>query len=146
MDLSLFVKRIKKPLSANMCWEWGGKITPSGYGQVSFNDKSWRAHRLSYFFFNGDIPSVVMHNCDNRSCVNPAHLSAGTLKMNTQDMITKGRKANQKGEAHSQSKLTEQDVLDIRNSTESNKVLAARYGVHTNYPGEIKARKRWGWL
>lgn len=37
--------------------------------------------------------AVVMHSCDNRSCVNPDHLSVGTHRANVHDAIKKGRHA-----------------------------------------------------
>ena len=51
------------------------------------------AHRLVWMQDNGPLASgqVIMHACDNPACVNPAHLSRGTQKDNSADMMAKGR-------------------------------------------------------
>ena len=79
------------------CWLWQSSMTKQGYGLFWFDGKCVLAHRLSFEFYNGPIGDgmCIMHSCDNPSCVNPAHLSLGTLKDNTQDMLNKKRFPNQ---------------------------------------------------
>lgn len=80
----------------NECWPWIGTIGQYGYGLVQHGHTNWRAHRLSYTINTGPIPDglVVMHACDNRACINPAHLSLGTVADNNADMRAKGRIRN----------------------------------------------------
>ncbi len=86
---------IRKPLG---CWEWTGGVNKDGYGQVGDSGGTIGAHRASAELFKGGIPTgkLVMHICDNRRCVNPDHLSFGSSRINSQDMVVKGRHGNQK--------------------------------------------------
>lgn len=66
------------------CLEWDAALH-LGYGWVSHKGKPQLAHRLAYEAINGPIPEglVIDHLCRNRKCLNPDHLEAVTLAVNT---------------------------------------------------------------
>lgn len=102
---------------------------PNGYGQFHLNGKTAYAHRVAYEIANGTFPreAFVMHSCDNRKCVNPAHLSLGTFDENMADMVEKRRQAH--GSKNSHAKLTPDQVRAIRSEIGTHKEIAQRYGV-----------------
>ena len=77
------------------CWNWEAALSSFGYGLLNINRIITRAHRYSYELHTGVIPEgvLVLHECDNRKCVNPEHLFLGTQKDNMIDMCSKGRHA-----------------------------------------------------
>lgn len=77
-----------------------------------------------------------MHKCDNPPCFNPKHLTKGTNAENTFDRNRKGRQA--KGERNSGAKLTEEDVIKIRNDSRSLSELSKEYGVSSVQIRNIK--------
>jgi len=119
-----------------------------GYGGAWFNGKQITHQRLVYCTSRGISPSeisglVVMHICDNRACVNPAHLQLGTYKDNTADMIAKGRDARPKGETHTGSKLTAAQVLQIREELGTTREVASKYGINCKTVSRIRLRQTW---
>ena len=66
--------------SASVCWPWGGTIQSKGYGLVGGK----LVHRVVYELVHGPIPAglTIDHLCRNRSCANPSHLEAVTMKEN----------------------------------------------------------------
>ncbi len=105
----------------NDCWPWTGATVRGGYGSIQIGGKGSNggvAHRALYEIINGPVPDgmVVMHRCDNPPCCNPRHLTIGTYKENTWDMMAKGRRATcwPVGENNGKSKLTAEKVRYIR--------------------------------
>jgi len=66
------------------CWLWMLSTDAYGYGQKFSGTQNKKAHRLSYEFSRGPIPSHLEldHLCRVRSCVNPDHLEAVTRQTN----------------------------------------------------------------
>jgi hypothetical protein len=80
------------------CWNYTGARTPYGYGRTTRDGIGVYAHRLVWEMAAGQIPetyggmpSVVMHTCDNPSCVNPDHLRLGNMRLNMHDRDEKRR-------------------------------------------------------
>lgn len=138
-----FWSHVKK---GDHCWEWTASLTPSGYGQFHLKDE-WPvpAHRASWVIHNGVIPDgcMVLHKCDNRTCVRPEHLFLGSHNDNMQDAKIKGRIAN--GEKTHHNKLIASQVIEIRSlrGQLSNKKIAVRYGVSAATIDYIMLGKKW---
>lgn len=141
--------------SPDECWNWTAKSKVDGYGVLSAGGREGPkvlAHRLSWQIHNGGIPHdgsyhgiVVMHKCDNRSCVNPAHLAIGTQADNVRDMDSKGRRVStpSQGEENGFSRFTEDDVKFIRSSTLSNADLGRIFNCRRSTISGIRLRKSW---
>lgn len=129
------------------CWLWSGQLTKVGYGDTMCHTGIRAAHRLSYFYHYGEFDQKlhVLHKCDVKSCVNPAHLYLGTNDDNCRDKAARNR--YQLGEKHHISKLTDWKVLEIREKyarglyTQQN--LADEYGVNQVTIFKIVNRKNW---
>ena len=155
-DVSRFWKRvaIKEPAE---CWEWTGARglnyhKEKSYGHVNYNGKTTKSHRIAWMIYNGPIPDgmFILHKCDNPPCCNPAHLFLGTAKDNMQDCLAKNRvkrTGKRCGEGCPFSKLTSEDVIEIRKAydskCETTTTLAARYGMDPSSIGDIVSGYTW---
>lgn len=131
------------------CWVYSGGSAKAKYGLFQRHNRGdvVLAHRYSYELHIGKIPAgkIVMHICDNPRCVNPKHLSVGTHKENTQDMIAKGRHARVAplGTDNGKAKLTPAKVRAIRASADTNKALADRWGLSVNCIRGVRIGRTW---
>ncbi len=127
------------------CWIWTGGLS-RGYGQIKYLGKRTRAHRVSWEMHNGPIPDGLqaLHKCDNKICVNPAHLFLGTIAENMADKQAKNRQVF--GEKHGRAKLTSGDVRSIRSLRVNGTgvtALSRKFGVCKTTVEKIIGGKLW---
>jgi hypothetical protein len=133
------------------CWKWMQSTEKDGYARLILKrpNGDWRhllAHRISYFLHHGFIDNTlcVCHSCDNRSCVNPAHLWQGTPLENSTDMTRKNRSAH--NERNGGARLNSEQVREIRELLDSGitgRSLARRFNVAESTISWIRKRGTW---
>ena len=127
------------------CWVWTGALDGGGYARVFFNGKSRKASRIVFEALVRPIPAGlnVLHTCDNRTCLNPAHLYLGTYKDNARDRDARGRRTAPVGERNPNAKLTEDAVRHIRATSESGVALSARFDVSESLIRHVRTLRSW---
>jgi hypothetical protein len=108
-------RRVDKSGGPDACWPFTRAVNRKGYGIVGGRNRGL-AHRIAFEAVKGPVPDglLVCHHCDNPPCCNPAHLFAGTIPDNALDMVAKGRAPDMRNERCGKSRLTDQQVADIR--------------------------------
>lgn len=161
-QIAAFWARVHK---TDTCWIWTGRrVKRTGMPheqQYGAFGRRFKAHRVSWLINRGPIPrgQWVLHKCDNRPCVNPAHLFIGDRQANMDDMVAKGRAATgersgqrtkpwraARGSRNGRTKLTEAQVIEIRRlnaSGVSQLDLSRRFRVDTGTMCRIINRGTW---
>ncbi|WP_353963844.1 HNH endonuclease [Streptomyces sp. NBC_01242] len=116
-ELARYLSKIDTSGGPAACHLWTGGTFSNGYGRFSLSDakrSSVRSHRWGYTTLVGPIPpgKVVRHTCDVPLCHNRAHWILGTNGENSRDMVE--RRRSLPGTSNPASKLTEADVLEIK--------------------------------
>lgn len=131
-----------------------GTVNPKhGYLQLEVYDASRKkvgqvfAHRVVWEYVNGPIPDgMQINHCNGLKTDNRLrNLRLVTPSENMQHAFATGLH-NMRGSRNNHSKLTEQDVLDIRAAMaagEKRAVVAARYGVGERHISGIRNGHTW---
>lgn len=116
---------------------------------INGRQKDHRAHRLVAYAWieNREGKPCINHKDSNRKNNVVSNLEWVTYRENTNHCIKNGR-FNQHlhgliGEKNSKAKLKESDILEIRNSKESLKNIAEKFGVTWKYVSNIRCRRAW---
>ena len=148
-----FFAKVQKG-EADACWAWTGarlkRVAPLSYGVFTLPKRAailgtqglsagrtQLAHRLMYVLSQGTLEEglMVLHRCNNKQCVNPAHLYAGTRADNAHDCLV----ANETNVA----KLRVEDVVRLRRICDA---IKRRYGIGGSALGFVGDRITWNWV
>lgn len=124
--------------AATGCWNWQGFTLNGGYGHIQVNKRRLVAHRYFYEQLVGPIPEglFLCHTCDNRRCVNPAHLFPGTNSDNMQD-------ASRKGRLRRNTKITREEARSIFQDARRPALVAAEYQICPSNVSMIQRGVTW---
>lgn len=134
--------------------------SPNGYARTLVRSASGRPHvvghhRVVYAEYHKltleDMKHlVVMHKCDNRKCINPEHLMLGSVALNNQDKVQKGRNVTHFTAGNQfqrlgtgNTRLTEDQVKAIRADKRRQVDIAKSYNITQAAVSGIKLRKLW---
>jgi HNH endonuclease len=135
----------------NECIVWNGARDRDGYGRVYLpktNSFDWKVHRVVWsLYWQKEIPEGLwlLHQCDNPPCCNPYHFRLGTNTENTLERDIRGRTAKMYGLKNPQTKLTDEQVREIRLLRQRGflqREIAEKFNVKSCYISEILSGKK----
>ena len=143
MGIIAFIEGKHCEITISGCFEWLMSKDRDGYGKCSTQSYDQFAHRV----VAGSPDGVVMHTCDNPSCINPYHLRIGTQLNNVEDCISKGVFKSNSGEDNPRSVLNWNTVDKIRSMYStgvwSYSSLAGYFGVGKSTVSNIIKENTW---
>lgn len=130
-----FAKWVKK---TDGCWGWTGATDKDGYGIFTYEGKTYRAPKVALALDGRPVPpgKLACHHCDNPICIRPDHLYPGTQLQNMADAVKRNR-------LRPRTKLTADQVREIRAAAGTHDAIAASYGVARATISLILEGKTW---
>jgi hypothetical protein len=120
--------RINTIINEDTCWIYDGTVTNAGYGEITYQGKTYPVHRLVFEHYYGESlpPHYQIHHavCENKRCIRFDHLSATTASMNNllKSAFVQKRQARLTKLQYHQTVLTTTELADIL-EIKSNNVL-----------------------
>ena len=149
-DVQRYYEHVVLSYSGDECliWPYTGS---NGYGQIGRDGRMVVVSRALCEEVNGPPPTPkhhAAHSCGNGhlGCVTKGHLSWKTALENASDRVAHG--THNRGERNPFCRLDEPKVREILSlkGIESQRDIAARFGVHQATVSAIHRGKSWSWL
>lgn len=146
IDYETILKKIHKStidgkiiFNGSACREWQGRYKRD-YGLMQYKNTEFRTHVVACeAVAKQRTPKgmIVRHLCNNKKCCNPSHLKFGTTSENSCDAFLNN---------HSSAKLSVADVVAIRASQNTLRILANHYGVQTRTIKSVISKSTWDFV
>jgi hypothetical protein len=141
-----FWKKVAKNGSPKGCWLWTGCVNSSGYGHFCGFEGNQLAHRISWYLTCACKPIPkdywVLHKfgCDDKLCVNPAH-----LYLCSSEEARKFTLRHYRGGNNHNAILNEESVREIRREYRRGNVknLASKFNVSIGCIRSVWRGKSW---
>lgn len=146
-----FFREVVLAYKGDDCLIWPYNRGSNGYGAMGVGGRIVTVSRQACEARHGPPPSPLheaAHSCGkgHLGCVNQMHLDWKTSKDNHADKLIHG--TDNRGEHHNMAKLTEVDVINIREmrGVVLQGEIARRYGVSQQTISAIISGANWAWL
>lgn len=143
IDSVKFWSRVDKSGGPDACWPWMAGRSNQNYGVFKAGSNNRVCSRIAWTLCNRELREgeLVRHSCDNPPCCNPAHLLVGSDRDNINDMMSRNRQA--KGERNGWARLTERDILGIREASGLLREIASKFGIPISDASKIRRGQAW---
>lgn len=138
-----FWSKVEDRKNDQACWLWVAAVDKGNRGVFRLGTYlgTITAHKYVWEITYGVIPpkSIVYHTCDDLLCCNPNHLRLGTMK----DCAMEREKRNKGNSKRGNTKLTKEQVVEIKKSKLKPSALAKKFGVAAATVRQILRGETW---
>lgn len=127
------------------CHLWTAALGSGGYGVIQHEGRALRANRVALELSGTAIPDgmVVRHSCDEKSCVNPAHLSVGTQADNIADKVRRNRQSRGSGRWNAMPEPRAREIVRAVLDGATHRNLMAKFGLSKQQALRFAKRRTW---
>lgn len=144
-----FLQNVALKHTGHECLKWPYAVSSAGYGKMIYDGTLSYVHAIVCEIIHGTAPSPshqARHLCGkgHEACCSPHHVAWGTVRENMADKLMHG--TDNRGIRHSMKKITEADVLKIRELCAQGipqKTIAKQFGIQQMQVSRIHRRERW---